>query len=310
MMAKIIGAPLINKIKLEEPEIYLDLIREFETVKRSVTSSKTGKVNIAIPYVTIDELCKTHLEEPFINALSTSKYANDISVRYDKLRIAASFFKTLFGETITNIIKLITETLEQTDDPDVSYLLLVGGFSECTLIQEAVREKFPSCKVLVPEESGLAVLRGAVLFGHKPAYIASRQSRCTYGIAWDPPFDPSVHDQKHKEMINGQQSCINAFDIIMQKGNSTLIGTTVKKNYWSKKKSNLTRFRIFTTEKYNPVYIDEEGCNFLGEAVIDIADASTVHHLKVEISFGNTEISLKAVDSDSGNQCSASFRLI
>lgn len=310
MMAKIIGAPLFNEIKHEEPEIYLDLIREFETVKRSYTSSKTGKVNMAIPYVTMDELCKTHLGETFVSALSTSKYANDISVRYDKLRIAASFFKTLFSETITNIIKLITEILKQKDVLDVSHLLLVGGFSECTLIQEAVRKEFPSYKVLVPEESGLAVLRGAVLFGHNPAYIASRKSRCTYGIAVDSIFDPSIHDSKHSTIVDGVRRCKNAFDIIMQKGKSASIGTVVKNIYVSKINRDEINFRIFTTDQYNPVYIDDEGCDLLGKAVIDIADASKEHDLEVEITFGNTEIGLKAVDIDSGNQCVANFRLI
>ncbi|WAQ99230.1 hypothetical protein MAR_023603 [Mya arenaria] len=34
----------------------------------------------------------------------------------------------------------------------------------------------------VPPESGLAVLNGAVLFGHEPTIIASRKTKFTYGL--------------------------------------------------------------------------------------------------------------------------------
>lgn len=51
---------------------------------------------------------------------------------------------------------------------------MVGGFSECEIVQDAIRKAFPECRVVVPHEAGLAVLIGAVLFGHKH-YIRRRQ---------------------------------------------------------------------------------------------------------------------------------------
>lgn len=33
-------------------------------------------------------------------------------------------------------------------------------------MQEAIRKAFPECRVVVPHEAGLAILKGAVLFGH------------------------------------------------------------------------------------------------------------------------------------------------
>lgn len=59
---------------------------------------------------------------------------------------------------------------ETENDMDISQILLVGGFSECLLIQDAV-EAFPEKREIVPEDDRRTVLKGAVLFGHRPDYV-------------------------------------------------------------------------------------------------------------------------------------------
>jgi activator of 2-hydroxyglutaryl-CoA dehydratase len=50
---------------------------------------------------------------------------------------------------------------------------MVGGFSECELVQDAIRDKIgTSIKLIIPVEAGLAVLKGAVLFGHQPKSVS------------------------------------------------------------------------------------------------------------------------------------------
>lgn len=44
---------------------------------------------------------------------------------------------------------------------------MVGGFSESPITLDVVKNAFPTKRVIVPEEAGLAVLKGAVLFGHQ-----------------------------------------------------------------------------------------------------------------------------------------------
>ncbi|CAG2210702.1 unnamed protein product [Mytilus edulis] len=51
--------------------------------------------------------------------------------------------------------------------PIVKSIILVGSFSECSLVQETIRKTFSTRNVIVPEDSGLAVLKGAVIYGHK-----------------------------------------------------------------------------------------------------------------------------------------------
>ena len=43
---------------------------------------------------------------------------------------------------------------------------MVGGLSECSMIQEAVYKAFPDNQIIIPMDAALSVLKGAVLFGH------------------------------------------------------------------------------------------------------------------------------------------------
>ena len=58
---------------------------------------------------------------------------------------------------------------------DVSSILLVGGFAESPMLQEAVKEAFSEIKVTVPQDAGLAVLKGAVLYvnSRRPSQLES-----------------------------------------------------------------------------------------------------------------------------------------
>jgi hypothetical protein len=45
------------------------------------------------------------------------------------------------------------------------------------MIQEAFRSAFPEKNIIIPEDAGLAIVKGAVLFGHIPAPIAPKLTR-------------------------------------------------------------------------------------------------------------------------------------
>ncbi|XP_076084466.1 heat shock 70 kDa protein 12A-like [Mytilus galloprovincialis] len=310
MLVKIFGAPLINSMKQEEPAAYLDLLREFETVKRTVTSSKSGKINMAIPYATLDSLCSKHLKKDLLSSLSSSPYAQSIIMRRDKMRIEADLFKSVFEKTIQSLIQLVKDALEQEKARSVDQVLLVGGFSECSLIQEAIKKTFNTCRVVVPKECGLAVLQGAVLFGHKPSFIASRISRFTYGIGVSHLFDADLHDEKYKTIINGEERCQDLFDVIMEKDAHVPAGTVVKKSYISNINHNSITFRIFVSENSCPMYVLEDGCTKLGSVSVKITNSSIEHKCDVELVFGNTELSIVAKETDSSCVFEANFDLI
>ena len=49
---------MISEFKEKKPLSYLEMAREFEAVKRTVGTENKKKVNVAIPFVAIDENAK------------------------------------------------------------------------------------------------------------------------------------------------------------------------------------------------------------------------------------------------------------
>ncbi|KAH3822080.1 hypothetical protein DPMN_123850 [Dreissena polymorpha] len=66
---------------------------------------------------------------------------------------------------------------------DVETILMVGGYSESPILQEAIKKKFPNIKIIVPPDAGLAVIKGAVIVGHCP--IVNKESLSTYTYGTD-----------------------------------------------------------------------------------------------------------------------------
>jgi molecular chaperone DnaK (HSP70) len=94
-----------------------------------------------------------------------------ITLYSDKLRFNADLLIKLFTPTIDSIITLMKNTLSNRSTNGLSTILMVGGFSECPLIQDAVQVAFPGKRIIIPEDAGMSVLKGAVLFGHRPDFI-------------------------------------------------------------------------------------------------------------------------------------------
>jgi hypothetical protein len=75
---------------------------------------------------------------------------------------------------------------------------------ECELVQDAIRNKIgSSIKLIIPEDAGLAVLKGAVLFGHQPKIVSRRIAKITYGIQSWPEWDADLHPVSKRIDIDG-----------------------------------------------------------------------------------------------------------
>lgn len=51
--------------------------------------------------------------------------------------------------------------------------MLVGGFSESEVVQSIFKDSFPKNNVLIPMEAGVAVLKGAVIYGFDSSIVQS-----------------------------------------------------------------------------------------------------------------------------------------
>ena len=316
MIVKILGAPLITLLKQEDPTAYLDLLREFETVKRRIQTDTTRKVNVTIPCATINSLCESHQSESLSSMIQSSPFASNIALRGDKMRVDADIMKSLFDKTINNIVSLVTDVLRKPTAKHVSLILLVGGFSECPLVQSAIENNFPNQRIIIPEEAGLSVLKGAVLFGHKPDYIASRVMRFSFGTNVSVLFDPDKHEQHRKytdtsSTLNGKIRCRGIFEEIIKLNKSVAIGTKISRRYGTTAANQKAMtINVYATAKEKPMYVDEDNCVMIVEADIEIPFPSEEErYVSVKYIFGNTEIGSTATDDLHGKKCEIKYKL-
>lgn len=170
MIIKIVGASCFQKFKDDFKADDLDIHRELETKKRTIKPESNSKITIKLP-VSLVTTFEEETGEKMKEVIQQMRYANRMTWQTDKLRMEADLFKEFFREPINMLVEQLQQLMAEDNLSDVSTLLMVGGFSESPMMSDAVMNAFPSKRVIVPEDAGLAVLKGAVLFGHQSNYV-------------------------------------------------------------------------------------------------------------------------------------------
>lgn len=118
-----------------------------------------------IPFFSLDSFCNKHLAKDLKEVISSSIYGNGITLRCDRIRIDVDIINNLFKPTVDKIINLMKHGFA---DYNVNEVVMVGGFSLCSLVQDAVRQTFSNKNIIIPKDADVAVMKGAVLCGHQP----------------------------------------------------------------------------------------------------------------------------------------------
>ena len=212
---------------------------------------------------------------------------------------------------------MVKDVLRKPAAKNVPLLLLVGlvgGFAECPLVQVAMKKNFPNKRIIIPEEAGLSVLKGAVFFGHKPDYIASRVMRFSYETDVITLFDPDKHEQDRKYTCKFTDNirCHGVFGEIIKQNKSVARGTKISRRYYTAKPNQRKMYvNMYASKKEKPTYVDEDGCVLIGTSEIEILFPSEEERVvSVEYIFGNTEISMTATDELHKTKCEATYKLI
>ncbi|XP_045185047.2 heat shock 70 kDa protein 12A-like [Mercenaria mercenaria] len=268
------GQRAVERLKMEEMVDYFDLMREFETKKRSVTSNSEELVNFRVA-ASLKEKSEEEENTTLHDRLAALNLQGKVSVKRDRMRIDPSIVRCWFDEPIDNIIQHMNEILAEPQMRQVTSILLVGGFGESTYVQDRIRKAFAEKRVIVPEEAGLAVLKGAVRFGHEPDIVSARVMNYTYGIVMALPFDPSKHLLSQKRVMNGEEVVDNIFDIFVRSGETIAQGHVVTRVYRpiNFDKSNL---EIYCSTDPHPEYVTDASCKTLGHLLVKHEEGETL----------------------------------
>jgi tRNA A37 threonylcarbamoyltransferase TsaD len=66
------------------------------------------------------------------------------------LRINSGLFATLFDVVTKNIVEHLSNLLREPEVKGTTNIIMVGGFSESSIIQAKVKEAFPDMTVIIP----------------------------------------------------------------------------------------------------------------------------------------------------------------
>lgn len=312
MFEAICGVTVMDKLKKDYTSNYFDLIRGFEIFKRNVGNRRRQRVNLQIPIATLNQLCQQISHKSFSELLQASEYAPKVSLITDKLQMDKDLVLSFFTSAISQIIEVINITLTEARPTTVTKFLLVGGFSESVIVQNAIKEAFPDKDVIIPDDPTLAVVKGAVLYGHRADLISSRYTRFWYGRRLIPVFDESVHDLQRSVMVDGRQRCKDVFHCFKNKDEHCPVGTEVHLQYHTiKEMQDKMSVAVYVSDHPDTRYVDEEGCDKLGDWTVDLPTPKRERqYVDVKFIFGGTELVVTAKVQGTTNELKTCFCLI
>ncbi|VDI32942.1 Hypothetical predicted protein [Mytilus galloprovincialis] len=174
-IVNIFGPEVITSLKKEEPEQFLNLEREISIKIKTVGKGQIRRIRIPM-YVL--KICGDR-DHGYKGTYDL--YGKRIELVGDKLKIQNDMTNNFFQPTIDKIINLMENVFaDYRDSHNVKEIVMVGGFAESILVQDAVRQNFPQKYIVIPDDPVIAVIKGAVLCGHQPCqflHISSSKVR-------------------------------------------------------------------------------------------------------------------------------------
>lgn len=196
----------------------------------------------------------------------------------------------------------------------VDFIFMVGGFSESPFLKAEILRQFEgsNIQVLVPRRPQISVVRGACLYGLNPRSISSRIAKKTYGINTLTVFDPEVHPESKKVVIEGEEFCEDVFDAFVRKGDLVSADEVHTKIYCPvRNRQTVMRIIFYETDSPDVDFIDEAHVRSLGELAIDIGkvgQTSEEKTVKVTLLFGSTHIYATATNRQGTEVKNCEFR--
>lgn len=303
LLVDIFGEQFLLDFVQTYPVSWLELINSFETKKRSFSAQKQIPTNISLPFAFIDHLKKKTGKsvESFI------KEFEDDGINWTSqgmLRLQPPVMFSLFEPVVDKVVQHIQHLLNIPELSPITYLFLVGGFAESPTLQEAIQKAFKhKLKVIIPQNVSLTILKGAVMFGQDPSLIHVRRSALTYGVGCLNPFIPGKHPPEKRVVKDGVEWCTGLFDTFVFADQAVSLGHTVTRSYTLAQESKQsTKITVYASEKESVHYVTDLGCEKVGEMRLEMPTATEgrCKEVRMTMMFGDTEISMEAVDAASG----------
>lgn len=311
-LGEVFGEDVMKEFLDKHMEDAIDLFREFEIRKRKVRMdmSETPSMAIKIPvclYELYEEKHKSKLKDDIKN---NAKYKDRVTCLADKMKIDSNIMKSFFKKPLDELVEHMRDILGELPVRGTKTFIIVGGFAESGIVQDTIKAKFSNMKVIIPFDAGLAVLKGAVIFGHAPMVVTSRVCRRTYGMAVSKAFVKGMYPDERMEIVGGREIVRNVFHKYMERGQPTKVGHAVKTQPLSASSGQTqARVRVFSSKNTDPVFVTDSSCTYLGEIIVNIPELEQDEGATVQVmmTFGGTELAVEALETKSGSLYKSRF---
>ena len=291
LVCSIVGESLFGT--LEPAELLHWKRHEIEKTKRRVRDHE-GMVSLSLPFELASAIMQNggQLQGEVMQGVT-------FRTRHQSLQFRAGILESCFKKSLTAITNHIRGKMQEIGG--IQCLLLVGGFAESPLLFNHLKGEFyrPNCHVIRPENASLAVLRGAVMYGQNPDTIETRCSKYTYGVETKAKFNPSIHPEDHKVVIDGEEYCRNVFTRIVKVGDPVKIGHRFEHRF-SPIHADQTEINldIYRSKQIDPRFTDSE--TKLDCIPVPMPDTRKGKDRTAffELDFSRTEIHCTAFDAD------------
>ena len=305
-ISDLIGEKVVNEVQEHHSADWFEFISEFERKKCYHANTKAEnetKVIMRIPPIFNSILQSTKgvsLEE----TIQSSNYSDKIKAVRDKLHISRELFSSLFEVSLMGILGNVETVLNCEKLSDCEIILMVGGYAQCHILQEAMRLQFNDYRVVVTEDPQYAVLKGAVMFGFRPRTLCSRVCQYTYGIAKQVPFNPDIHPAEKCRRIGRREFCDDIFDIHVQKGELMEVDVfQPEKEYLPARRDQVFAcLELYASTEKEPKFITDDSCEFIGIMQLELTNTDSRYKdlVLVRMNFSGTNVEIEAQEKESG----------
>lgn len=289
----------IDELKNKFPRSWTKLFTEFETSKCQIVPESSTPITIGFNGKMLSYITKktgkdiTQLVEEY------TRHKVEWDEDDDDLVLPISTINSLFVAVISQIIMAIKQVLKKHECHCVKKIILVGGFAESNILFKEVEKEFsPAIAVKKSLTPSLSVLKGAIIYGRNQNMIKSRKMCQSIGIeTWD-DFNPNVHDENRKVMLDGKVFCKNVFTKFVEINDSV---NTEKYIEYSLPVTSTTQdncsVRIIGSYHNKTFYTDEEACYEIGVITVNDlpkSESGKSREVLISLNVSGTEITVSA----------------
>lgn len=323
MLCQIFGSDFIESFKAKRPAAWVDLMIAFEARKRTAAPGRANCLNILLPFSFID-FYRSHRGQSVETALRKSNMNFIKWSSQGMLKLSAEAINELFQPTINNIIKHIEDLMQKEEVKGVRFLFLVGGFAESPMLQRAAQNALgQKCRIIIPHDVGLTILKGAVLFGLDPTVVRVRRCPLTYGVGVLNRFVEGRHPRDKLLIKDGREWCTDILDRFVSVEQSVALGEVVRRSYTpARVGQRKIIINIYCSDTDDITYITDPGVRKCGAITLDLLESGSTtacagddgkaaaferREIRTTMQFGDTEIKVTAVDVATGKLVRASI---